>query len=147
MDGIGTIKTMVQPAWFVRASVKNIATTGQVVTAGDTLKTGDDGAIGVLFNDDTLISLGANSEYQLDDYVYKPKEGKFSFISTVVSGTLEFISGKITKMSPDSVAVKTPTGTIGIRGTHFLVKVDATTSQQKYKDDIDIDTKLEPQAK
>ena len=33
-------------------------------------------------------------------------------------------SGVIAKLRPDAVALKTPTGTIGVRGTHFVVKVE-----------------------
>jgi hypothetical protein len=34
------------------------------------------------------------------------------------------ISITIAKLSPESVSVKTPVGTIGIRGTRFLVKIE-----------------------
>ena len=33
-------------------------------------------------------------------------------------------SGLIAKMRPEAQTVRTPTGTIGVRGTHFLVKID-----------------------
>mgnify|MGYP001126647623 CR=1 FL=1 len=39
-------------------------------------------------------------------------------------GSLSYVSGLITKLKPEAVTVKTPTGTIGVRGTQFLVNVD-----------------------
>ena len=47
------------------------------------------------------------------------------FGSKLTKGTLNYVSGAIAKISPEAVAVKTPTGTIGVRGTQFVVKVDA----------------------
>jgi len=35
-----------------------------------------------------------------------------------------FVSGLIAKLSPSSVALQTPVGTLGVRGTRFLVDVD-----------------------
>ena len=34
-----------------------------------------------------------------------------------------YVSGVITKLKPEAVKVKTPTGTIGVRGIKFVVKV------------------------
>ena len=39
---------------------------------------------------------------------------------------MNYVSGVIAKLQPDAVSVKTPTGTIGVRGTQFVVKVDDT---------------------
>jgi len=44
--------------------------------------------------------------------------------ATMAKGTLAYLSGAIAKIKPDAVSVKTPTGTIGVRGTHFVLKVE-----------------------
>jgi hypothetical protein len=41
----------------------------------------------------------------------------------VSQGTLDFVSGMLGKLAPESVSVETPTGVIGMRGTHFVVNV------------------------
>ncbi len=121
---IGFIKKAEAPAYIIRKTVSSDATPGSPVFAMDVLKTGENGSIGVRFNDDTVISLGADTEFSVEEYMFQPKDNSVSFISRMTQGTLHYISGAIGKLSPSSVSVKTPTGTIGIRGTRFLLKVD-----------------------
>jgi len=45
-------------------------------------------------------------------------------IARMVKGTASYLSGIIGHQSPESVKFRTPEATIGIRGTHFLVKVN-----------------------
>jgi len=40
-----------------------------------------------------------------------------------LKGTAAYVSGVIVKLSPKAARFETPTATIGIRGTRFLVKV------------------------
>jgi hypothetical protein len=37
----------------------------------------------------------------------------------------------IARLKPNSVRMKTPTGTIGIRGTHYLLKVEPQEGGEK----------------
>jgi hypothetical protein len=37
---------------------------------------------------------------------------------------MNYVSGVIAKLQPDAVSVTTPTGTIGVRGTNFVVRVE-----------------------
>ena len=94
------------------------------IQIGDVVKTGDKGGIGLIFTDDTIISMGSKSEITIEDYLFEPIEGKLSFIARMIQGTISFISGQITKLSPESVRLETPAATIGVRGTHVLVKVE-----------------------
>jgi hypothetical protein len=41
-------------------------------------------------------------------------------------GTLSVVSGKIAKQSPESVRFSTPTTTLGVRGTEFVIEVAGT---------------------
>ena len=75
----------------------------------------------VITLDDTRISLGPNSELTVDRYVYEPAQGLFDLVARLYRGTAAYLSGAIGKLSPESVQFKTPTATIGVRGTSFLV--------------------------
>ncbi|WP_437421976.1 FecR family protein [Stutzerimonas chloritidismutans] len=99
------------------------ARVGQAVIAGATLRTGASGAMGVTLSDNTVMSFGPNSEFILDDYAFDPAREELRLSARITQGTLNFISGVIAKLKPEAVELKTPTGTIGVRGTHFLVKV------------------------
>ncbi|MND08583.1 hypothetical protein D3C83_313120 [compost metagenome] len=60
----------------------------------------------------------------VDEYLYAPGKGDLRLGTSMTKGSLQMVSGVIAKLKPDAVSVKTPTGTIGVRGTHFLVKVE-----------------------
>ena len=91
---------------------------------GDILKTGDGGALGLIFYDDTIISMGPRTELAIEAYLFEPLEGKLAFIAKILRGTVSYLSGQIAKLSPESVKLVTPAATIGVRGTHVLIKVD-----------------------
>lgn len=99
------------------------ARVGQAIIPGATLRTGPGGAMGVTLSDNTVMSFGPNSEFILDDYAFEPAREELRLSARITQGTLNFISGVIAKLKPEAVELKTPTGTIGVRGTHFLVKV------------------------
>ncbi len=100
------------------------ATMGLEIWENDTLRTGPDASIGLVFNDDTLLSLGPESVFVIDEFVFAPREGKFSIVFRMLKGTAAYLSGLISKLEPESAHFKTPTASIGIRGTKFVVKVE-----------------------
>lgn len=100
------------------------AVVGTPVNEGSTLRVGPGGAMGVTLKDNTVMSLGPNSELVIEEYLYAPAKNDLKLTTRMVHGTLNFISGVIAKLRPEAVQINTPTGTIGVRGTHFVVKVD-----------------------
>lgn len=121
---IGYVKTVKGDAMVVNGSQQTKAAVGTPVVAGSKLKTGADGSMGVTFKDNTVMSVGPNTDLTVDEYLYSPSKGKLKLGATMAKGTLAYLSGAIAKMKPDAVSVKTPGGTIGVRGTHFVLKVE-----------------------
>jgi hypothetical protein len=121
---VGMIKTVKGTAQVVRGPQQLVARPGDRLYQGDRLETGDDGALGITFVDDTTLSLGPGSQITLTEFVFQPNAERYAFMTNIVKGTFMFVTGAIGKLAPQSVAVDTPTGTIGIRGTRFLVKVE-----------------------
>jgi hypothetical protein len=120
----GIIKKVNGRAFVVRDGMRLEAFRGMRIRIGDMVKTGDDGSIGLIFTDDTIISMGSKSEITIEDYLFEPFKGKLSFVARMIQGTISYISGQITKLSPGSARLEIPAATIGVRGTHFLVKVE-----------------------
>lgn len=109
----------------VERSGQSLATKdGTHVYPNDSVRTGTDGSVGIIFMDNSRISLGPNSRLDLKEFVFKPSEGKFSMVNKLSKGTASVVSGKMTKLSPKSVVFETPNSTIGVRGTTFNVKVN-----------------------
>ena len=122
-DPIGTVKTSSGDAKIIRSGKPAAASVGVSIFQNDVVLTGADGAIGVTFTDNSMFSVGPNTEIVVDKYVFDPGANNASFTANMAKGTLQFISGEIAKLSPDAVKVNIPTGTIAVRGTRFLVEV------------------------
>jgi len=97
---------------------------GTRLQVGDLLKTGIDGAIGIVFNDETTLSIGPKTKISIQDYLFETDTSSFSFIIKIFKGTASYVSGLIAKLSPESARFITPSATIGIRGTKFVIEVD-----------------------
>jgi hypothetical protein len=121
---IATVNKMSGMATVVRQGRTLSATIGLEIYEGDTIRTGPDGSIGLVFNDDTLLSLGPGSVLIIDEFVFAPHQGKFSIVIRMLKGTAAYLSGLISRFAPESAHFKTPTASIGIRGTKFIVKVE-----------------------
>jgi hypothetical protein len=120
---VATVQKVNGTATVFRQGQTTPAKIGSEIREYDTLSTGPDGSIGVVFSDDTLLSLGPESVLVIDEFVFAPKEGEFSLTLRMVKGTAAYISGLLSKLSPGSARFQTPAASIGIRGTKFVVKV------------------------
>lgn len=123
-DVIGHVQHLTGTASVVRDSAVTPLAAGAALYVGDVVRTGKPGAAGMVLTDDTTISLGSGSEVALNDYVFQPKEGKFSLALKMVKGTFAYVTGQIVKLSPESAQVQTPDATIAVRGTKILVHVE-----------------------
>jgi len=121
---VAIVKKVSGTVTVVRQGQNILAANGLEIWENDTLRTGRDGSIGIVFNDDTFLSLGPGSVLVIDEFVFAPNQGKFSIVIRMLKGTAAYLSGLISKLSPDSAHFKTPTASIGIRGTKFVVKVE-----------------------
>jgi hypothetical protein len=121
---IGTLQKVSGTAAVVREDQVIPAEVGLAIQPHDTLRTGTDGSVGVVFQDDTFVSLGPGSVLVIDEFVYAPRQGKLSLVLRMVKGTAVSLSGLIAKLAPDSFRFVTPSASVGIRGTKFAVKVE-----------------------
>jgi hypothetical protein len=119
----GHVKTVSGTATIVRGGATLPATAGAPVYATDTLRTAADGAVGVTLRDDTRISLGPASEVRIDRYVYSPGEGGLGMVLQFMRGVAVYVSGRISKLAPDSIRLETPAAIVGVRGTTVAIKV------------------------
>ncbi len=122
-----------EPAGFVKTVTgqAQVITDGQTVTAqpgtpihqGSTLRTAAGSSMGVTLRDNTVMSFGPDTELRVDEFVFQPTQGRGRLATRMNQGTMNYVSGAIARLQPEAVSVATPTGTIGTRGTQFLLKV------------------------
>lgn len=122
---IGYVKTVVPEAFLIADGKTMPVAVGSAVHLGDHLRTGKAGSVGITFQDDTIMSIGPETEIVVDEYLYDPGKDSLKLAANLLRGSLNYVSGVIAKLRPEAVLIKTPTGTIGVRGTHFAAKVVA----------------------
>lgn len=96
---------------------------GTFVMNGDRIVTDADSSVGLTLQDDTLLSAGPSSVISLNHFAFNSTTNDGGMSLQILKGTLRAITGLIARNSPAAVEVKTPTTTIGIRGTDFIVEV------------------------
>ena len=121
VHSIGEIRTA-RDARIARAGVETAAVAGAALEEKDTVITGSSGSVGFVLNDNSVITLGPNSRMALDEYAFEPQDGKVSLIGNLLTGTLEYISGNISKISKDAAKFRTPYTTVAARGTRLLIR-------------------------
>ena len=121
---VGRIKVARGTVTVERAGVITPAPVGMRLQVSDTVRTGDDAAVGITMDDDSLLSAGPNTVLVLDRYAFDPTTNQGRLDAALNKGTLSVISGRIAKQSPDAMTVRTPTAILGVRGTTFAVSVN-----------------------
>ena len=122
-DHIRIVKTTEGVATIDRQGDVLPASPGVKVLNGDKLVTGTNSAMGVTFLDGSQMSLGPDALLEMDELIYEPQNDKLSLVASFLQGTFSHVSGGIGRLKPEAVKMRTPVGTIGIRGTKFVVRV------------------------
>jgi hypothetical protein len=86
---------------------------GSEVNTNDTVRTGNVGVVDLKFIDDSNLSVGPTSVVRLDKFVYDPNKGTGTVVFEASRGAFRFVTGSQNK---GDYKVKTPYGTLGIRG-------------------------------
>lgn len=122
---IGQIKVTKGTVTIERAGQSIAAAVGTRLQTSDVVRTGADGSVGITMSDNSLLSAGPNSALALDRFEFDSTTNEGHFDASLRSGTLAVVSGKLAKQSPEAMTVRTPTTILGVRGTEFVVRVDA----------------------
>ncbi|WP_051678493.1 FecR family protein [Thiomicrospira pelophila] len=121
-SSVGTIVLATGEVEIQRADQLIEAKTGSSIFEQDKILTRDNARAQLRFSDNTVITLGRNTEFGVETFLNEGSnqaEAKFN----IAKGTFKAITGQIGKAAPDKFKVKTRTATIGIRGTIFSGRV------------------------
>ena len=86
---------------------------GATVYSKELIHTGDAGVADLRFHDNSNLSVGPKSSVRLNKFVYDPNKSAGSVAVEATRGSFRFVTGS---QSKGSYQVKTPYGTLGIRG-------------------------------
>nr|WP_240953504.1 FecR domain-containing protein [Sneathiella chinensis] len=128
---VGTIETLEGVATVRHADGSSeTLSVGSKVYQNDIIETGSGASLGVLLKDGTVLGVGPGSRMAIDSFVYDQASTDGNLGLSFLKGAVSFVSGKIAKNDYDDVSIKVPYGSIGIRGTEFVVEIaaDGTTT-------------------
>ncbi len=97
-------------------SVESI-TLGTSIFQGDIVETDANGAVNIIFIDETSFAISEDARLAIDEYVFDPDTGEGSTDFSMLKGVFVFTSGIIGRTDPDDITIDTPVGSIGVRGT------------------------------
>ena len=100
-----------------------------IIEKQDVIITKDNTKVQLLFKDETIISIGENSSFQVNDYLYDEKNQKFEAKFDMFKGTFRTITGKIGKLAPEKFNLETKSASIGIRGTQIVMNLSKDNEQ------------------
>jgi hypothetical protein len=120
----GTVKTLDGRVYIYRDDTRLRAQTDMPVWEKDILITQKNAHAGIVFNDGTVITIGPESLFEMSAFVFEPEANLYDFSFYMEKGSAIYNSGKIGRLSPQSVKVTTPKATVGVRGTRFVVDLN-----------------------
>lgn len=120
---VGTVKTLTGTAVLERQAQVIALAVGMPIQAEDRILTRVESSLGLILQDDTTLTLGPESELLVREFVFEPKQSRFSMVLKMLKGSFLYMSGVIGKLAPESIKLETPDSTIAVRGTRLLIKV------------------------
>jgi hypothetical protein len=105
-DAIGSVATVKGGCHALRNERQFILKAGNEILRNDVLQTGNDSALGVAFDDETTLALGANTRVTVNNFIYQSGGVGNAGVLTVARGTLTFFAGQVAKTGSSSIPIR-----------------------------------------
>ena len=119
---IARIKVVRGTVHVERARQVVAAAVGTALREGDVVVTGRDGAVGIAFADDSLLSAGPDSVLAIDRFAFDSTTHAGRLETSLRQGTLAAVSGRIARQTPGAMTIRTRSTILGVRGTELAVQ-------------------------
>ena len=118
---VGKVTNVAQGATVTQREVTRKLSLKSNISSGDLLTTDATGQLQIVFVDRTRIVIGPSSELLIEDVTLSGGKKASRFAVQAIGGTFRFLSGGSSKPAYE---VRTPTATMGVRGTEFDFAID-----------------------
>ncbi len=125
----GQIEALTGTATVLRNEEQNPLRLGDDIFANDTIATGTSSQITIIFSDGMEFRLGADAKLLIDDFVFDQAASTGLQSLSAIKGAFSYQSGLLAESDPSAVSIKTPLGTLGIRGTKLMGLADTPEGQ------------------
>lgn len=99
------------------------AGTGTPVYRGDVIETGPDGAVNILFADNTTFVISESARLALDEFLFDSETQEGNAFFRALEGLFVYTSGLIGKKE-NNINIESTYGCCGIRGTELISEID-----------------------
>lgn len=96
---------------------------GSKLLKSDIIDTLKDSKVQIIFKDNTIITIGKSSHFEISEYVFDEENKNYKAKFGLLKGTFRTITGKIGKLAPQKFKLHSKTSSIGIRGTQILSNI------------------------
>ncbi|MFY9074811.1 FecR family protein [Malaciobacter mytili] len=110
-------------ALIIRDTVKLKLEKDSDIFKNDEIETKQNTKVQLIFKDNTIITIGKNSTFKINDYIFDEKNKEYKAQFGLIQGTFRTITGKIGKLAPEKFKLKSKNSSIGIRGTQILSNI------------------------
>ena len=107
-----------------RAGQRFPSPVGARLRVEDTIITEANGSVGLMFADNSTLSMGPDGEVFLKAYSYDPTTYAGAFDAYVKQGTVSLQAGNLAQGAPDSLSIRTPQSDMKGNARHLLVNVE-----------------------
>ncbi len=121
---VGQIKVSRGIVALERSGQRFPAYVGVRLKENDVILTEANGSVGLMFNDNSMLSMGPNGEVLLERYAYDSTTYMGAFDAFVKRGAVTIEAGNLANGAPESVRVKTPQAEIRGQARNFAVNVE-----------------------
>lgn len=113
---VGQAVSIKKNAFVERNGQRRSLEQGESISIGDVISTDAFGEVQLLFQDETRIVVGVRSHLVVESILFDSANTASEFTVSAVEGAFRFLSGNSAK---SAYSLRTPNGTMGIRGTEF----------------------------
>ncbi len=110
---------------------KQSVVSGMDMLLGDKLESAEASRMQILLLDETVFTVGPNSQLVIDEFIYDPNTDTGKLTANFTRGVLRYVSGKVASANPTNVTIKTRTATIGVRGTALFAVDDPEATEDQ----------------
>jgi hypothetical protein len=120
---VAQVKILQDQAWLERDGRRQLITVGMRLRQHDVLETGLTGAVGLMFNDNSTLSLGPRTHLTIQHFAFDTTTYQGSLEARIQRGTIAVQPGRIAGNEPEAMRISTPAAVVRSRAARYIVNV------------------------
>jgi hypothetical protein len=120
---VAQVKVLRDQAWIERGDYRLPAAIGVRLRQHDVVTTGPTGVIGIMFDDNSTLSLGPRTHVVIQHFAFDTTTYQGSLDARIQRGTVAVQPGRIAASGPEAMRISTPAAVVRSRAASYLVSV------------------------